>query len=253
MPALQCPVRSCGEPLEIAPEPGAGRAVCPRGHSFDRARSGVWNLLQPQDRRSLRPGDSKAAALARRRLADQGIDAPFFAALLPILDHALGASGAPAVLDVGCGEGSFLAFLAERRDFDACGTDLSAPALDLAARRTPKATWVVANADRRLPFPDRAFDLVTSLTARRNPTEFARLLAPTGQFLLALPGPDDLIELRAEALGSGDRRERLPGALAEFAAGFEVLETRRVDWTVRLDDIGIRDLLATTYRGGRTG
>lgn len=247
---LACSVPACRAPLAIDPDGRSAR--CPQGHSYDRSRSGYWNLLQPQDRRSSAPGDSKEAALARRHLADRGLDAPFFAALLPILGT-WDPENRPKVLDVGCGEGAWLSDLGARRTVEAWGTDLSVPAIELAARRNREATWVVANADRRLPFVDGAFDRITSLTARRNPEEFRRLLAPGGRLAIALPGPDDLIELREAALGRGDRRERLDKALAELAPFFEVEGTERFDWTATLDEAGIAALLASTYRGGRAG
>lgn len=247
---LACSVPACRAPLAIDPEGRHGR--CPKGHSYDRARSGYWNLLQPQDRRSSAPGDSKEAALARRLLADRGLDAPLFAALLPILGT-LDPESRPKVLDVGCGEGAWLANLSAHREIEAWGTDLSTPAIELAARRNPEATWVIANADRRLPFADRSFDRITSLTARRNPEEFHRLLAPGGRLVIALPGPDDLIEVREAALGRGDRRERLEKALDELAPFFEVEGTERINWTAALDEEGIAALLASTYRGGRAG
>ncbi len=249
---LHCSVPSCRAGLAIDSTGGAQRAVCPKGHSYDRARSGYWNLLQPQDRRSNTPGDSPEAATARRLLADRGLDAPLFAALLPILGT-WDSPALPAVLDVGCGEGAFLNFLGRQRPIDAWGLDLSTPAIELAARRNPRATWVIANADRHLPLADHSFSLITSLTARRNPEEFHRLLAPGGQLVIALPGPDDLIELRTAVLGQGDRRERLPGALAELAPFFEVLATERIEWSATLDEAGIAALLAATYRGGRPG
>lgn len=247
---LVCSVPACREPLSFDRE--GRRAFCPRGHSYDRAKSGYWNLLQPQDRRSSAPGDSESAARARRLLADRALDAPLFAALVPILGT-LDPTKRPSVLDIGCGEGAWLGFWSAQREIGAWGTDLSTPAIELAARRLPRATWVIANADRRLPFADGSFDRITSLTARRNPEEFARLLAPGGRLVIVLPGPEDLIELREAALGRGDRRERLEPALAELAPFFEVEGTTRIDWTATLDEEGIAALLAATYRGGRAG
>jgi len=69
---LLCPVRGCQ--LALARE--EKRVVCPQGHSFDIARSGYLNLLQPQDRRSKNPGDTVAAVAARRRLHDRGVTEP---------------------------------------------------------------------------------------------------------------------------------------------------------------------------------
>jgi 23S rRNA (guanine745-N1)-methyltransferase len=112
-------VRGCGESLE-----GDERvARCPRGHSFDRARAGYWTLLQPQDRRSSEPGDSAAAAQARRRLTVAGHLAPLVAAIGELLDEA-GLAAGDALLDVGCGEGSLLAELAPPRRLVAHGVEL---------------------------------------------------------------------------------------------------------------------------------
>ena len=47
--------------------------VCPAGHSYDVARSGYVNLLQPQDRRSAAAGDSRVAIDARESLLAIGV------------------------------------------------------------------------------------------------------------------------------------------------------------------------------------
>ena len=62
---LLCPVRDCHMALVREER----RLLCARGHSFDVARSGYINLLQPQERRSKQPGDTAAALLGRRRIA----------------------------------------------------------------------------------------------------------------------------------------------------------------------------------------
>src|SRR3982751_4816376 len=121
MPTLTCPVRHCNEPLERRER----SPVCPHGHSFDVARSGYANLLQPQDRRSKRPGDPPETVEARRRLLDAGYGEPLLRAPLEEIDRPAGA----AVLDVGCGEGYYLGSLARERGIEAHGIDLSAAAV----------------------------------------------------------------------------------------------------------------------------
>jgi 23S rRNA (guanine745-N1)-methyltransferase len=66
---LLCAVRACHLPLVRDDR----RLLCGRAHSFDVARSGYVNLLQPQDPRSRQLGDTKAAVSARRRLHDLGV------------------------------------------------------------------------------------------------------------------------------------------------------------------------------------
>src|ERR1051326_1625753 len=185
-PMLMCTVHNCRLPLVRE----ARRLHCPRGHSFDVARSGYVNLLQPQERRSKKPGDTAAAAAGRRRLHDRGVTEPLRNAIAAIM----GASPSDCVLDVGCGDGFYLGILARQIGFDAHGIDISIPAIDAAARRYPEYEWIVANADRFVPYADRSFSIVLSITARMNSAECRRVLRDEGRLLLAVPAPDDLIE-----------------------------------------------------------
>lgn len=248
-----CTVRGCGSRLVRQDRCW----VCERGHVFDIAKRGYVNLLQPQDRRSLEAGDSAEVVAARRRLAAAGHDRE----LLEVLGNELVGLARPAgelrLLDVGCGEGSMLVGISARltaalgRAPEAWGVDLSAPAIDAAARQAGEFGWVIANADRGLPWPDASFDAVLSITARLLPTEFHRVLRPGGRALLALAGSDDLIELREEVLGEGQERDRVPRTLAEFSELFELERHLRLSTTVQADPSLIEDLLAITYRGGR--
>jgi 23S rRNA (guanine745-N1)-methyltransferase len=231
---LICPVRGCR--LELAREPR--RLHCPRRHSFDIARSGYVNLLQPQERRSKRPGDTAEAVRARRRLHDRGVTQPLFEGIAAFL----GASPQGRVLDAGCGDGFYLGSLVRKTGCAGCGVDISIPAIDGAARRYPECEWIVANADRFIPYADRSFSIVLSITARMNPAEFKRVLCDDGRLLVALPAPDDLIELR----GAG--RDRVPRTLADFARDFALLAQRRVTTTADLDAAAVEDVLHSIYR-----
>lgn len=221
--------------------------MCGRGHSFDAARSGYHNLLQPQDRRSKNPGDPKDAVEARRRFLEAGHGE----ALVQALTEEVDALNPRTVLDVGCGEGFYLGRIAGARRVEAHGTDLSAPAVDLAARRHPWISWVVANADRFLPYAAGSFGLILSIDARLNPEEMRRVLAPGGRLLVAVPAPDDLLELRAAVLGEGRLKDRMERAATTLAGLFEMEARRTVRQTARLGSDALRDVLAATYRGGR--
>ena len=113
-------------------------------------------------------------------------------------------------------------------------------------------TWLVANADRRLPLPDAAFDFVMSVTARRNGAELARLLSRGGRALVVVPGSDDLAELREAVLGRAENRDRTTSAIEELAPHLELVSRRSLRRKTRYAANDVRDLLAATYRGGRT-
>lgn len=248
MIALRCTVRGCGLPLCAE----GRRFACAAGHAFDRARSGYVSLLQPQDRRSLAAGDSRETVAARRRLFAAGAGG----ALLEALTSVIAGIGRPAgarAADVGSGEGSLFGSLARELALDAAGIELSAHAADLAARRHPGVLWLVANADRGLPLADGSVDIVLSVTARRNPAECARVLAPGGRLVVAVPSADDLGQLRRAVLGEAATVDRVPGLVAEHAARFEVLARRQARDTRLLTAGQLEDLLVSTYRGGRAG
>ncbi len=235
---LLCSVRDCREPLSR----DGRRIFCPRGHSFDIARSGYINLLQPQDRRSKQPGDSAAAIAARRRLHDRGVTRP----LLDGIAGILAASSSDEVLDAGCGDGFYLGTLAAETGFRGHGVDISIPAVQAAARRYPECEWIVANADRFIPYADRSFSIVMSITARMNPEEFRRVLREDGKLLLAIPAPDDLIEIR------GISRDRAERTIETFASRFTIVDRRRVTTVADLDPASVEDVLVSIYRPMRS-
>jgi 23S rRNA (guanine745-N1)-methyltransferase len=239
-------VKGCGTPLAW----GERACACPRGHSFDRARSGYVNLLGPQDKRAAAPGDSKEAVRARSRLLDRGLGAHVLETIAALLSRRGSDRGATA-LEVGCGDGHFLRSLAARLGLDAYGVDLSSAAVDAAARRAPELRWIAANADRRLPFADGAFDVALSITSRKNGAELARLLRPGGLAIVTVPGPGDLAELRAAVQGRAAERDRATRAAELLGDGFALEERVEARATARLDRESIADLLLSTYRGAR--
>jgi 23S rRNA (guanine745-N1)-methyltransferase len=243
---LACSVRGCGLPLTRHER----ALVCSTGHSFDLARSGYVNLLQPQDRRSLSAGDSKAAVEARAALEQAGVGRGVIDAVIHTT-AALLLPAQPVVLDLGSGTGEMLGGLAKTRPIDGIGVDLSVPAVELGARRLPSLTWVVANADRRLPIQDNSVDVVLSIHGRRNPAECARVLKPDGMLIVVLPAPDDLIELRAVVQGQGVERDRIDAMLSEHADNFTVVERLPIREQLTLERAALLNLLRGTYRGAR--
>src|SRR5438132_3688387 len=228
MPQLLCTVRNCHQPLRREGD----RYFCERSHSFDVARSGYINLLQPQDRRSRDPGDSIAAIEGRRRFLDRGFAEPLRRTIADLVKKG-------PLLDAGCGDGYYLGALSIE---DRCGIDISTAAIDLAARRVPGCQWVVANADRFVPYADGSFATVMSITGRMNRAEFRRVLVNDGRLLVAVSAPDDLVELR------GASRDRVQRTIDSFGPDFTLIERGRASTVADLDAEAVRDIRAATYR-----
>ena len=188
------------------------------------------------------PGDTAGSVAARRRLHDRGVTGPLLQGITSILRP----STTDVVLDAGCGDGFYLGSLAKQFGFDAHGVDISIPAIDAAARRFPKCEWIVANADRQIPYADQSFSIIMSITARMNSEEFQRVLRKDGRLLVAIPAPEDLIELR------GVGRDRAARTIETFANGFDLVEQRRVTTTAELDSAALEDVLLSIYRPMRS-
>jgi 23S rRNA (guanine745-N1)-methyltransferase len=243
---LACTVRGCALPLA----PGGATWTCPRGHSYDVARSGYLNLLQPQDRKSAVPGDARSAVEARIALERAGAADALVSAIAAQVVKLPGASGA-IIADLGCGTGMALATVAGNDGRIGIGIDLSSAAIAHAARRHPGLTWVVANADRRLPLLDDSLDILLSLHGRRNAAEAARVLRPGGVLIAAVPAADDVIELRAAVQGSAEPRDRVPALVEEHDARFALVDRFRVVDRRTLGREALLALLNATYRGAR--
>ena len=243
--ALRCTVRKCQNALL----PKDAGLFCAAGHHFDQAKGGFWNLTQPQDKKSLNPGDSDNAVLARERWIERGHIKGLVENIKPLLTET---DDALSVLDLGCGEGSFGPALFSTNAAGYCGIDLSRKAIKIAARRWPEATWVLANADRVLPAADQSVDVVMSLFGRRPVSEIARVLKPQGICIVAVPGEADLIELREQVQQEGRSISRWQRVVDEFSSA-DLTCVQRECWVHRvlLDADAIADALAMTYRAVR--
>jgi 23S rRNA (guanine745-N1)-methyltransferase len=185
MSFLRCPL--CHDALETDEK----TARCHRGHSFDRAREGYFNLLPVQKKNSLDPGDDADMVAARHEFLEAGFYAPFRDTLCSLI--------APLkpihLLDSGCGEGWYSSALAAH-SANTTAFDISKNAVRRAAKRQGKTRWLVAGS-HDIPLQDASADVMTAIFSPVSAAEAARVLNPGGQLLIAAPGDQHLHELRA--------------------------------------------------------
>ena len=101
------------------------------------------------------------------------------------------------VLDIGCSNGQMLNFIKRRYGASGTGIDLSAAAVESALLRNPGSSFLVAGADRALPFKEASFDRVVCFDVvehLENPSrlmiEIRRVLKPGGKALFHIPVSD---------------------------------------------------------------
>ena len=241
---LLCPV--CSHPLEHLEAEGGRqpRLVCPDGHSFDAARQGYFNLLVGKGT-PFEP-DSAAMVAARFNFLGNGHYRPLAQAVAAAVVPYLPVEGA-AVLDSGTGTGHYLreildAAAAGGRDASAIGLDISKFALRRAARLNPEAVNLVWDIWQPLPVAANSVDAVTVVFAPRNPTEFARVLRPTGALVVVTPRRGHLGDIAA-VTGMLGIEEGKDERLAEAMAGhFEPDSSLDVDIPLKLSRAAAADL-----------
>lgn len=234
---LLCPV--CRDVLAR----GASHWRCGSGHAFDVAREGYANLLVRARRRSAAAGDTRPMLQARRRFLARGLYDPLIDHLVTLVRRQ---PAVRTVLEVGCGEGSYIGRIAARLPFlTAAAFDLSKDACRLTARRYPGV--LVWTADSRRPWllPDDQIDVLLNIFAPRHPAEAWRVLSPGGLFLCVLPEARHLAEARARYPMLGIEADKRAKVLAQFEA-WELVSAESLALPLDLDAAAVHDLLMMT-------
>ena len=211
---------------------------CADGHSYDVAREGYVNLLAGKAARHKTAGDDADMVKARRTFLGTGAYDPVRDA---VLDRV---ADTGAVLDVGCGEGHYLAPLDgdDRRAIG--GIDLSKPAVRLAAKRASTIRYAVASA-YDVPVHDASVTTVVNVFGPVAPEELLRVLRPDGGAVVtASPAPRHLTQLKRLVLDTADEHELAPPA--GITATFDRLDTTRLTYDIEVAQPALTALLAMT-------
>ena len=240
---LVCPL--CGETLQRQER----SFVCPNRHSFDIARQGYVHLLPVQNKHSKNPGDTREQVLSRRAFLEKGYYAPIAQALA---EEAAALNIDGEILDVGCGEGYYSAFLADALRKPLTGLDISKEAVRCAAAKYKNALWLCATA-AHIPVPAESAALLTSLFAITLPEEFHRVLQPGGYYFQVLAAEDHLLGLKSIIYPELKFKEK---DTVPALPGFQLVKTRPIRFTFTVEGEQVRNLFSMTphvFRIGKEG
>lgn len=174
--------------------------VCKNGHSFDVARQGYVNLLMPNKRHSVSPGDSREMVLSRRRFLESGKYEIFSDKLNEIVAALSANSQKTTIIDCGCGEGYYDGRLCEQLDklkinYELFGFDISKEAVKAAAGKYKQISLAVASTFD-IPVKENTADIALAIFSPMVEKEFCRILKPNGYLIYAVPGVRHLMGLK---------------------------------------------------------
>ena len=242
-----CPI--CSQSLNILE---GGTALCQKGHSFDRAKEGYYNLLI-RNAGGVH-GDNKEMIEARRAFLNTGAYKPLCDAVASL---ALKYTDGGILLDSGCGEGYYTdaicrAVEKDCRDVRVLGFDISKDAVRRAAKRNSSLSLAVASA-YDIPIADSSVSTVINVFSPLAIAETHRVLKPSGIFIMAIPDKRHLFELKAEIYDTPYENEVKDTVLE----GFSLVSEQRISYDMHFEDKeSVRSLFMMTpyaYRTSKEG
>ena len=188
MSILTCP--NCKSRLTLA-----GKSYkCENGHAFDIAKEGYVNLLLPNKKKTLNPGDNKTMLRARENFLSTGA----FQFLIDGINSQLKTLTSQLqdikILDIGSGSGFYLRKIFDNIDAHKIGLDISKNGMSIAAKQDKKSTYLVASA-YDLPIASDSIDVVINIFSPIDLEELSRVLKSTGYFLKVVPGSNHMKEV----------------------------------------------------------
>lgn len=215
--------------------------VCVNQHRFDLSKKGTLYLFKQKATDDY----TQELFMHRYQLAQSG----FFVPLLEQVKTWMIEKEEYLVVDIGCGEGSSLAWLTSFLEQSAAiGVDIAKQGIQTASLHFPrKALWMVADL-ARLPFATSSCATLINMLTPSNYQEFNRVLIPGGRLIKIIPGTDYLIELRKQLYNIRKERQHYSNEdiLNRFKAEYPNMQMQEIRYTVDVTEETYDHLLQMT-------
>ena len=216
---------------ELLEEPK--RFYCPKGHAYDKAKSGYVNLLIGSSMKS--HGDDDAMVNSRTRFLSQGHYDPLKNELITIIKDLK----VQSLADLGCGEGTYTNAIQKALNIPIYGIDLSKGALKTASKGNPDVHYALANITKA-PLADHSVQAVLSVFSPFDLKECRRISSE--YLILVRPLPKHLTELKAVLYDKVIENPMPDTVLPQTTC----IINREVIFPMALDQASLSDLLDMT-------
>lgn len=205
--------------------------VCVNGHRFDLAKKGTLYFLDHQIKTEY---DNEMFA-PRGRMIRSGMYQPVIEKIADLMQTG-------NLLDVGCGEGSFLQQINHLKTNSVnIGFDIAKEGIYLASNQPFDAFWCVADLTN-LPFADQSFDTILNIFSPSQYREFKRVMKPDGCVVKVVPQSGYLQELRAIYHPDGEAYSN-EAVIQRFTEELKIDQRERITYTFEIPEENRLDLL----------
>lgn len=220
-----CPL--CGQQMKIS----KNSVVCEKNHCYDISKKGYINFVQKTSDKVYN------AELFENRhfLYNNGFYDKIIEMMNLLVDTYERRQDKCLVVDVGCGEGTFLAKLCSQMNCTKIGLDISKDAILQASRHSKEILWLVADLVH-IPLKDNCADILFNIFAPANYQSFDRILKNDGIMIKVIPGTEYLKEFR-DAVGAKIRKKEDDDeqVLRHLSQYMKIVEMKKAYYKVHVD------------------
>ncbi|MGY3723954.1 23S rRNA (guanine745-N1)-methyltransferase/PadR family transcriptional regulator, regulatory protein PadR [Granulicatella balaenopterae] len=215
--------------------------VCQNNHQFDLSKKGTMHLMkQPAN-----TDYDRDLFQHRFQLAESG----FFQPLLDKIAEYIRVDTDKLTVDIGCGEGSHLAYLQETYHLQhTIGLDIAKEGIILASNHFGTTNfWCLADLTT-LPFAKESCQQLINILTPSHYEEFNRVLAKGGRLIKAVPNANYLIELRQQLYRSNKERQTYSNeqTVSRFLEQYPEATVDQISYKVAISPERYHDLLMMT-------
>lgn len=227
-----CP--HCQTALEIS----GNSFKCQNNHQFDLNKKGNLHFLN----HTVKTDYDKEMLVPRQKMIQSGLYQPLIDWLLTYLEK----EEVTSVVDMGCGEGSFLQQLDKQGlSGTKVGFDISKDGVALATNHELDAFWCVADITN-LPFANHKISHLLNIFSPSHYNEFRRVLTPGGKLIKVVPESGYLKEMRELFYDDQEEKQSYSNdkVVTKFSEEMTCLTTERLTYQIPVTDANYQDILA---------
>ncbi|MGL4696078.1 methyltransferase domain-containing protein [Enterococcus larvae] len=209
--------------------------ICTENHRFDLSKKGTLYFLKTH----VQTDYDQQMFTHRQAMIKSGMYENMLAEIAPYMDDK------EIVLDVGCGEGSFLTELSKLSTAKKkIGFDISKEGIYLATNQPVDAFWCAADLTN-LPFADQSVDCILNIFSPSHYKEFERVLKPGGQVVKIVPETGYLKELRTAFFPNDQKKQTYSNqkVIDKFSESMKLIADKRITTVFDIPEERRLDLL----------